>query len=154
MFAIAKKMRESRNYDIREIPLESLNENPHPHSTLPIYMVIACRLIAEVFEDVLELDYVDMLKNFTKDYDYLHEFVVWSVMANAYIEFIRETHCPYDDTKKKKEVFEVLLNYSLGYPFNPESSKYKYVTEQEQVYLVSSYQSNYMHITKMIDNIT
>lgn len=57
------------------------------YTKLPMHMVVFCRLISEVFKDIIDSDYVDMLTSFARDLDYDHEFVIWSLIRNIYSPF-------------------------------------------------------------------
>ncbi len=135
-----------------EIPLKNLHDSPVRHEALPSYLVISCRLIEEVFADILGTSYVEMVENFAKDWDYQDEFIVWSAMANAYVGFIRETHCDPEDLAKKKEAFSVLLLYSAnGGEFTADLERYPLLSAYEQEYLVRLYLLNLKHIRDMVD---
>ncbi len=137
---------------IVEVPLKDLDDSPIKHKALPSYLVISCRLIEEVFADILGMSYIEMVDNFAKDWDYQDEFIVWSAMANAYVRFIRETHCGPEDIAKKKEAFSILLLYSVnGGKFTADLERYKLLNADEQEYLVRLYLLNLKHIGDMVN---
>lgn len=134
-----------------EVPLQDLKDSPIRHRALSAFLVISCRLIAEVFADVLNVGYQDMVEGFSKDWDYEREFVVWSSIANAYVQFIRETHCDYGDIAKKKEAVSLLLQYSMS-GGDPEQIQdgYPLLSPSEQWYLIDTYLLNLKHIKDMV----
>lgn len=135
-----------------EVPLKDLHDSPIMHEALPPYLVISCRLIKEVFADILDISYIEMVNNFAKDWDYQDEFIIWSAMANAYVQFIRETHCGSRDIAKKKEAFALLLSYSLsGDKFNADLEHYKLLNAAEKEDLVRLYLLNLKHISDMVN---
>ena len=127
-----------------------LHDSKTRHETLPSYLVIACRLIEEVFHDILDTSYAEMVDDFAKDWDYEREFIVWSAIANAYVRFIRETHCDFEDKAKKKEAFSLLLEFSLSGQFDIDLNRYQYLNASEQVYLIECYILDYKHIVDMV----
>lgn len=134
-----------------EVPLADLHDSPVKHKTLPAFLVISCRLIEEVFADILGMDYLEMVDSFAKDWDYESEFIVWSAMANAYVQFIREARCNPEDIAKKKEAFSVLLSYSLSDgTFSADLERYKLLDANGQKKLVQLYLMNLEHIGKMV----
>jgi hypothetical protein len=136
---------------IKEVPLKDLAVIPGTrHAALPVYLVVACRLIEEVFHDVIKMSYKDMLLDFAKDWEYDREFIIWSAMANAYITFIRETHCDFHNIDKKREAFNLLLSYSIGF-IDIEKENRVLLTLNEHVYLIQSYINNLKHISGMVD---
>lgn len=137
---------------VKEVFLKDLDDSPIKHKTLPSFLVISCRLIEEVFADILGMSYIEMVEDFAKDWDYEVEFIVWSAMANAYVRFIREAHCDSGDFAKKKEAFDILLRYSVsGGKFNADLDRYKLLNADEQEYLVRLYLLNLKHISDMIN---
>lgn len=132
------------------VPVENLCDSKKRHQALPSYLIIACRLIDEVFHDIIDTSYQDMVENFAKDWDYEREFIVWSAMANAYVRFIRETHCDFENIAKKKEAFALLLDYSLSGEFDVDTQRFKLLNPSEQVYLVEDYILNCRHIMDML----
>lgn len=126
--------------------------SPIRHKALPVHLVIASRLICEVFYDILGQEYEQMLENFARDVDYNREFIVWSAMANTYIQYIRETDCPYNDEERKQEAFSYLLKYSLDGDFKPENVNFERVSKNEYVLLIANYVDNYKHIESMINS--
>ena len=154
--SIGERMRkQSSGSQIEYIPVQKLNASPPRHTALPAYLVISCRLISEILQDVLDLDYRDMVENFARDMDYDSEFVVWSAMANAYIAFIREMHCPFDDISKKREALALLLNcsFDVSNP-NPENREYKSLSESEQSFLSRCFFVNLKMILDMVQEKT
>ena len=131
------------------IPISELIDSPIRHETMPVHLVIATRLLAEVFGDIMPVDYVDMITNFAKDLDYEKEFILWSAMANAYVAFIRETQCAIDDISKKRELFSLLITYTLKGELE-ETSTLKVVNEREYYYLIRLFLDNYNHIMDMV----
>ena len=131
-------------------PLKKLHDSETRHKTLPSYLVIACRLMEEVFHDILNTSYMEMVDNFAKDWDYEREFIVWSAIANAYMRFIRETHCNFEDIPKKKEAFALLLAYSLSGQFKVDLEAYPLLNASEQLYLIECYLLDYTHIRNML----
>ena len=146
---LSRKIEKESNV-LAEIPHELLNDSKIQHKALPSYLITSCRLIEEVFHDILNTSYVEIVENFAKDWDYEREFIVWSVIANAYITFIRETHCDFDNLDKKKEAFSLLLDYSLTGHFDMDINKYKLLNAAEQTYLVECYILNHKHIHEMM----
>lgn len=145
-----KQMREEPGTKV-EIPLTDLVDSQVKHKALPSYLVISCRLIAEVFADVLGMGYIEMVDNFAKDWSYEEEFVIWSAMANAYVQFILETNCETNNIAKKKETFSVLLGYSLtGGEYTADVEHYKLLNVEEQEYLVQLYLLNLKHIGDVV----
>lgn len=134
-----------------EVPLKNIHDSHVKHRALPSFLVISCRLIEEVFADVLNTGYLDMVNNFAKDWDYEREFVIWSAIANAYVQFIRETHCDFGDIAKKKEAASLLLHYSM-WGGDPEAvlDIYKLLSPAEQKYLIEGYLLNLKHINDMV----
>ena len=134
-----------------KIPLKDIHDSHIKHRTLSSFLVISCRLIEEVFADVLNLGYLDMVENFAKDWDYEKEFVIWSAIANAYVQFIRETHCDFGDIAKKKEAASLLLQYSMS-GGDPKAlfGNYKLLSPAEQQYLIEGYVLNLKHINDMV----
>lgn len=132
-----------------EIPISQLNDSAIRHKSMPMHLVIATRLISEVFWDVINAEYNEMVADFAKDLDYNREFIIWSAMANAYIAFIRETHCDFSDTEKKKEVMGLLLDYTTRGELE-NSHKLVRINEREYIYLIKLFVDNYNHITSMI----
>lgn len=146
---MARKMREGPVRQVEVAPAE-LCDSGVRHQTFPSYLVIACRLIEEVFADIISTSYIDMVENFAKDWDYEKEFIVWSAMANAYVQFIRETRCDFENIAKKKEAFKLLLSYSLSGEFDVDLDAYKLLNASEQAYLVGCYIQNVRHILDMV----
>lgn len=132
-------------------PIKELHDSTQRHKTLPSFLIISCRLIEELFADILETNYIEMVENFANDWDYEREFIVWSAIANAYVSFIRETHCDFGNIAKKKEAFALLLDYSLSGDFDPDTDTYGLLNIQEQLYLIDCYIRNYKHIHEMLD---
>lgn len=132
-----------------EIPANQLFASPIRHKTLPVHLIIATRLISEVFWDVLPMDYIDMVTDFARDLDYDKEFIIWSAMANSYIAFIRETQCSWEDVGKKGEVFSLLLAYSQKGQLE-EISSLKKINEREYYFLIKLFVDDYKHIMDMI----
>ncbi len=139
------------NMEIKEIPFQKLKESPVRHETLPTHMVIATRLIAELFSDVINTEYQEMLINFARDLDYDHEFVIWSAMANSYVAFIRETECSFSDIDKKKEVISLLLAFNTNNIFYEDESDLNNLNMKEYCFLIQCYIDNYNHIINMIE---
>ena len=134
-----------------QVPLELLHPSSIRHQTLPSFLVISCRLIEEVFADVLNMDYREMVENFAKDWDYEREFVIWSAIANAYIRFIRVTGCDFRDIPKKREAVSLLLDCST-FTGAPESmlKDCKLLSAAEQQCLIEGYVHNLKHINDMV----
>ena len=139
----------SKELPIVEIPLNQLHDSPIRHKTMPVHLIIASRLISEVFWDVLPMDYVDMVTDFARDLDYDKEFIIWSAMANSYVAFVRETQCGADDVIKKREAISLLLTYSQRGQLE-EVSSLENVNEREYYYLIKLFIDNYNHITDMV----
>ena len=134
-----------------EIPVEKLHDSRIRHQALPACLVISCRLIEEVFADVLNVDYREMVNGFAKDWDYEREFVIWSAIANAYVRFLRETHCDFGDIAKKREAASLLLDYSMcGGDPEAVSGDHKLLSPAEQRYLIEGYLLNLKHINDMV----
>ena len=134
-----------------DIPLRDLHDSPIKHKALPAFLVISCRLIEEVFADVLNMGYRDMVNDFAKDWDYEREFVIWSAIANAYVQFIRETHCDFEDIAKKREAAHLLLHYSMsGGDLEDLLDNYELLSPAEQKYLIEGYILNLKHINDMV----
>ena len=134
---------------IVEIPASKLHNSPIRHKTLPVHLIIASRLISEVFWDVLPMDYVDMVTDFARDLDYDKEFIVWSAMANSYVAFIRETQCGVNDVSKKREAISLLLMYSHKGQLEGVSCL-ENINESEYYYLIKLFIDNYDHIISMV----
>lgn len=148
---MSKRMRKEPAV-VKEVPLKNIDDSPVTHKALPSFLIISCRLIEEVFADILGMSYIEMVENFAKDWDYEVEFIVWSAMANAYVRFIREARCDSGDLAKKKEAFDILLWYSVsGGKFSADLERYKLLNAGEQEYLVRLYLSNLKHISDMIN---
>lgn len=134
-----------------EVPREALHDSIYRHKTLPAELVISCRLMEEVFADVLETDYVQMAENFAKDWDYRREFLIWSAIANAYVWFIRETGCDFHDREKKGQALHLLLDYSLSGAFSIDEQRWFRLNPSEQVCLIKCYQDNRKHLNDMVE---
>lgn len=134
---------------IVEISASKLHNSPIRHKTLPVHLIIASRLISEVFWDVLPMDYVDMVTDFARDLDYDKEFIIWSAMANSYVAFIRETQCGVNDVSKKREAISLLLMYSHKGQLE-EVSCLENINESEYYYLIKLFIDNYDHIISMV----
>jgi len=148
---MCKQMKKKPGIEV-EVPLTNLHDSPIMHEALPPYLVISCRLIEEVFADILDISYMEMVNNFAKDWDYQDEFIIWSAMANAYVQFIRETHCGSSDIAKKKDAFALLLSYSLsGDKFNADLERYKLLNSAEKEDLVRHYLLNLEQISDMVN---
>lgn len=148
---MCKQMKKKPGIEV-EVPLTNLHDSPIMHEALPPYLVISCRLIEEVFADILDISYIEMVNNFAKDLDYQDEFIIWSAMANAYVQFIRETHCGSEDIAKKQEAFALLLSYSLsGNKFNADLERYKLLNSAEKEDLVRHYLLNLEQISDMVN---
>lgn len=139
----------SKELPIVEIPLNQLHDSPIRHKTMPAHLVIASRLISEVFWDVLPMNYIDMVTDFARDLDYDKEFIVWSAMTNSYVAFVRETQCGVNDVSKKKEAVSLLLAYSQKGELE-EISCLENVNEREYYYLIKLFIDNYNHIMDMV----
>lgn len=139
----------SKELPIVEIPASELHISPIRHKTLPVHLIIASRLISEVFWDVLPMDYVDMVTDFARDLDYDKEFIIWSAMANSYVAFIRETQCGMNDASKKREAISLLLTYSQKGQLE-EVSCLENINEREYYYLIKLFIDNYNHIMDMV----
>lgn len=147
---IAKQMQKKPGIKM-EVPLKDLNDSPARHEALPSFLVISCRLIEEVFADVLGMNYIEMAESFSKDWDYETEFVIWSAMANAYVRFLREARCGPDALAKKKDAFSCLLDYSMACDdFTSDPERYPLLRAEEQEYLVRLYLLNLKHIGDMV----
>lgn len=144
-----RKMKKE-SHEIKEVDHKLIHDSSVKHETLPSCLVISCRLIEEVFQDIIHTSYVDMVQDFAKDWDYEGEFIVWSAIANAYIRFIRETHCSFDNIEKKKEAYSLLLDYSLRGEFHVDLNKYEFLNANEQIYLANDYILNIKHIKDMV----
>jgi hypothetical protein len=134
---------------IVEISASKLHNSPIRHKTLPVHLIIASRLISEVFWDVLPMDYVDMVTDFARDLDYDKEFIIWSAMANSYVAFIRETQCGVNDVSKKREAISLLLMYSHKGQLE-EVSCLENINESEYYYLIKLFIDNYDYIISMV----
>lgn len=134
---------------IVEIPAGKLKISPVRHQIMPVHLIIASRLISEVFWDVLPMDYVDMVTDFARDLDYDKEFIIWSAMANSYVAFIRETQCGVNDVNKKREALSLLLAYSYKGKLE-EVSLLKNINEREYGYLIKLFIDNYNDIMAMV----
>lgn len=147
----AELYKQAKNSELQavEIPLNQLYDSPVRHKSLPVHLVIATRLISEVFWDVLPMKYEEMVVDFSRDLDYDHEFVIWSAMANAYVAFIRETQCAQDNLDKKRELITLLLGYSGGREVL-ERNNLQYVNEREYYYLIQLFLDNYDHLIDMM----
>lgn len=145
-----KQIRQNaKDVDIHKLDPRSLTDGPIRHDALPFYLVIATRLLSEVFSEVFTGDYLKMLDGFSRDADYDSEFIVWSSMANAYVAFIRECKCGFEDIDKKREAFNILLAYSWeGFDENREL---KCLSQQEYMWLVKEMQNNLIHINDMLE---
>lgn len=137
----------------KTVPLKELHDSPIKHKSLPAILVISCRLIEEVFSDILHTTYEEMVVNFAKDWDYEREFFVWSAIANTYMQFIKEKHCDFGNLPKKIEMFSLLLHYSLTGVFDVDIEKYKLLNGDEQIHLIRCYINNCEHINKMVKNM-
>lgn len=135
--------------ELVEIPFSKIVDGPIIHKSLPVHLVIASRLISEVFYDIFKQEFEDMLMSFARDADYDHEFIVWSAMANTYVQFIRETNCPVDDIERKREAFSYMLKYSVDSIFDPDRERFKYITKKEYVFIIANYQANIKHLMSM-----
>ena len=49
------------NLERKNVPLDQIEDSPIRHHTLPIHIVIATRLISEVFSDVLNTEYEEIM---------------------------------------------------------------------------------------------
>lgn len=151
MLNLGKKIwKESKKISKTEIPIEQICDSPIRHKSMPKYLVIATRLISEVFRDVLSVEYEEMVINFARDLDYDREFIIWSAMANAYTEYIRETKCDYSDIEKKRKVISLLLRYT----YTGELEDEKNLTDigmEEYIYLITLFINNYNHIISMVE---
>ena len=134
----------------QEIPVKDLIIAPVRHKALPFYLVVATRLICEVFKDVLKMDYKEMVTDFARDLDYDNEFVIWSAMANSYIEFIREIKCEWNDVDKKAEAASLLLEYTYKGQLE-QVSNLKEIQEKEYYYLIKLFLTSYNEIMTMIE---
>ena len=141
--------KQSKELPTMKIPVSELQVSPIRHKTLPVHLIIASRLISEVFGDVLSMDYIDMVDNFARDLDYNREFVIWSAMANSYVAFIRETQCSVNDVNKKREAISLLLMYSFKGQLE-EISCLENINEAEYYYLIKLFIDNYKHIMDMV----
>ena len=132
-----------------KIPLKQLHASPVRHQSMPMYLVVASRLISEVFWDAMPMNFVDIVIDFARDLDYDREFIVWSAMANAYEAFKREMWCGWDEVSKKREAIELLLDYSQRGRLI-EVEKLKEMNSDEYYYLIEVFVDNYRHITDMV----
>ena len=139
----------AKELPIVEISASELHISPIRHQTLPVHLIIASRLISEVFWDVLPMDYVDMVTDFARDLDYDKEFIIWSAIANSYVAFVRETQCGVNDVSKKREAISLLLTYSHKGQLE-EVSCLKNINEREYYYLIKLFIDNYNHIMDMV----
>jgi len=67
-----KLYKNKSNMERKLVPLDKIDISPIRHQVLPVHMVIATRLISEVFSDVLNTEYQEMIINFARDLDYDH----------------------------------------------------------------------------------
>lgn len=140
----------SKELPIVEIPFIQLYDSQIRHKTLPVHLIIASRLISEVFWDALPMNYVDMVTDFARDLDYNKEFIIWSAMANSYVAFVRVTQCGADDASKKREAILLLLAYSQKGQLE-EVSCLENINEREYYYLIKLFIDNYNHIMDMVE---
>ena len=136
-----------------KIPIDDIFIAPIRHKVLPSYLIIATRLISEVFNDILPMDYKDMVTDFARDMDYDREFIIWSVMGISYVTFIRETKCEWDDVGKKTEAFSLMFDY-INTEQLKESSDLKKIKEEEYIYLIRLVVSTYNDIIDMVEKLT
>ena len=146
-----KLYKNKSNMERKIVPLDKIDISPIRHQVLPVHMVIATRLISEVFSDVLNTEYQEMIINFARDLDYDHEFIIWSAMANSYVAFIRDTGCSFSDIEKKKEAISILLDYNMTGNFYEDGRNLKKINKEEYSYLIESYITNYEHLMKMVE---
>lgn len=132
-----------------EIPISQLHKSPIRHQTMPVHLIIATRLISEVFWDAMQMSYEEMVVDFARDLDYDREFIIWSAMANSYVAFIRETQCAPDNKDKKREAIGLLLAYSNSSQLEAPD-RLVYINEREYYYLIKLFLDNYNHIMEMV----
>ena len=135
-----KKACTEEQSEIKEINIKDLDDGKIVHKSLSNYILASSFLISQIFSDVWNLDFKDFIENLAKDWDYNREFFIWNVIANSYLMFIRNNKIPFDDIKKKKNIFNDLVRLSLG------DTEPNYLDKDEYNVLMQIYMANYDYI--------
>ena len=112
-FAV-KKIRKNNNLEKKEIPPSQISDGPIVHSKLPLHLLIATPLLAQMFSDIDLGSIEKWIDNFSRDLDYTEEFIIWNTIACSYIIFLQNEKYSFSDLKLKKEILKCLLRFFDG----------------------------------------
>lgn len=145
--AALQKMLAEKKYTLEKVKASDLRaRDAIIHKSLPKHLVIATSLICKL-SDIL--DEQTMLENFAKDLDYDKEFIIFNILACAFVETILNSPMDIKDSELRKQCWHYLINISLGNEQGCEKSQLDSTIKSE---LLKNYCSNYENIMK-IDTI-
>lgn len=106
--------------EVVEVHYKNIYPSETRHQSLPKYLVIGSMLISSIFGDVSGFKFPDYVRDFARDADYEHEFLLWSAMASTYMDFINYKKIDAGNLSAKKDIYAFLLGYVNGIIKNTE----------------------------------
>ena len=108
------------------------SDNPSVHKELPSHLVISPLTLAQIFSGVSGMDSKDMLLNFSRDWDYTTEFIIWNVIACSYLDFLQTYEISFGDIPKKRDALHVLIQASMNIRIKERTSdEYPTLTNEQ-----------------------
>jgi len=152
IFLIRKKRTKNRKFRVHVIPARVLNENPdvikfvnpsklykgpRRHHNFSEQFIEAIRYLHKTFYEVSPSSLSEWLEDFDRDAHPEKELTIWFHMAEVYNKAIEKFP---DNLTLKKEIFHVILLYSMGseeYVFS--QIKPKYLSKQDIKFIMKLY---------------
>jgi len=106
-------------------------DNPSVHKELPIHLIISTQTLVQLFSDVIGLGFKEMLYDFSRDWDYTKEFIVWNAIACSYLDFMKTHDISFSDIFKKRDIVSVLLLISMNTQPEINTDKHSTLTNEQ-----------------------